>query len=74
MVNQTVICSPINDVYYLHNTTTLRAEFNLPFMKGEKAEVIGTRRMGSSFLDEMVLVLTENGTRGWIPKKFVTVM
>gem|GEM_PF-5832846 len=73
-MNQTVICNPINDVYYLYSTTTLRAERNLPFKKGERGTVLGARRAGCSFLDEMTLVLTENGATGWIPTKFVTIV
>lgn len=71
MAKQTVICNPINDIYYLHNTTTLITSRDLPFTKGEYGKVIGFRDAGYSFLDEMVLVLTEGGATGWIPKKFV---
>jgi hypothetical protein len=74
MVNQIVTCNSINDVYYLYNATTLRADRNLPFKKGERGNVLGVRGAGYSFLDEMTLVLTENGATGWIPTKFVTIV
>ena len=74
MSAQTVKCNAINGVYYLHNTATLIASRDLPFNKGEQGKVIGFRDKGYSFHDEMVLVLTDGGATGWIPREYVEVV
>ena len=71
---QTVKCIASKGVYYLHDTATLIACRDLPFNKCELGKVIGFRDKGYSFHDEMVLVLTDGGATGWIPREYVEVV